>query len=309
MLRLFSALLLLAASSPAPAAETSEPAPLAPRSLLLDVDRAGERIVAVGDRGHVLTSTDQGATWKQSLTPTRAMLTGVSFADAQHGWAVGHDGVILATSDGGGTWQRQDTGDDLDTVYLDVLFLDARRGFVIGAYGRFMTTHDGGKTWSPGKPTEDDMHFNRITRAPDGTLYLIGESGTFLVSDDDGATWQRRELPYEGSLFAAVAIADRGIVVAGLRGNILTSRDRGTTWKENENDVTVLISASVRRADGTIVLAGQGGNFFLSRDDGATFTHWKPANFGTSIAELLPLADGVLSVGEAGVVRHQLPNL
>jgi len=49
--------LLLAAS--APAAETSEPAPLAAKSLLLAVARAGDRLVAVGDRGHVLLSADQ----------------------------------------------------------------------------------------------------------------------------------------------------------------------------------------------------------------------------------------------------------
>ena len=57
------------------------------------------RLVAVGDRGHVLVSADQGATWEQILVPTRAMLTAVAFADAKNGTAVGHDGVILATND------------------------------------------------------------------------------------------------------------------------------------------------------------------------------------------------------------------
>ena len=42
------------------AVESSEAAPLAVKSLLLDVARAGSRLVAVGDRGHVLLSDDEG---------------------------------------------------------------------------------------------------------------------------------------------------------------------------------------------------------------------------------------------------------
>ena len=75
------------------AGENSELAPLAAKSLLLAVARTETSIVAVGDRGHVLLSKDDGRTWAQRLVPTRAMLTGVSFPDALHGWAVGHDGV------------------------------------------------------------------------------------------------------------------------------------------------------------------------------------------------------------------------
>ena len=93
---LLALLLTLTFTLTSGAAETSELAPLAPTSLLLAVARVGDRLVAVGDRGHVLLSADQGRNWTQSLTPTRALLTGVSFPDAQHGWAVGHDGVILA---------------------------------------------------------------------------------------------------------------------------------------------------------------------------------------------------------------------
>jgi photosystem II stability/assembly factor-like uncharacterized protein len=63
-----------------------------------------------------------------------------------------------------------------------------------------------------------------------------------------------------------------------------------------------------RLATGPVVLAGQGGNFSISRDGGSTFTHWKPADFGTSIAAVIDSGDGaVLTVGEAGAVRITLP--
>ncbi len=36
--------------------------------LLLDVTRAGKRLVTVGDRGHILYSDDEGKQWLQALT-------------------------------------------------------------------------------------------------------------------------------------------------------------------------------------------------------------------------------------------------
>ena len=301
-------LFTLALALPPAAAETSVAAPLASQSLLLAVTRAGAKLVAVGDRGHVLLSADQGRTWTQSLAPTQALLTGVSFADAAHGWAVGHDGVIMVTRDAGLTWTRQDSGKDLETVYLDVYFRDANHGFAIGAYGKFVVTADGGKNWTAAKPVEDEVHYNRITEGPGGYLYLAGESGLMLVSRDGGKTWIKAELPYHGSLFGTLPLANGRVVAYGLRGHILRSEDQGTAWVEENSTVQVLIMGGTRLTAGPVVLAGQGGNFFVSRDDGRTFNHWKPADFGTSIADVIDAGDGtLLTVGEAGAVRVTLP--
>ena len=299
--------LALPALSPA-ASEDAEPAPLAVKSLLLAVAKTENSIVVVGDRGHILRSKDDGKTWTQCAVPTRAMLTGVSFPDALHGWAVGHDGVILNTVDGGETWQRQDKGDDLETVYLDVLFLNAQRGFAVGAYSKFIFTEDGGKTWQSGAPSEHDLHYNRLTAAPGGRLFLAGESGSLLISSDTGRTWQPSAVPYDGSLFGYVPVDEKTGVVHGLRGHIFTSVDQGVTWVPNNSEIKALIMGGTRLRSGSIVLGGQGGNFFISRDQGSSFTHWKPTGYGGSVAALVEANDGALIVvGETGVTRLILP--
>ena len=56
-------------------AEWSEMAPLAEHSLLLDVTLAGERLIAVGERGHVLVSDDRGESWRQVRVPTTRIPT------------------------------------------------------------------------------------------------------------------------------------------------------------------------------------------------------------------------------------------
>ncbi len=286
----------------------SEPSKLAARTLLLDITRGGDRFVAVGDRGHVVLSADEGQTWQQAVTPTRAMLTAVSFADAQNGWAVGHDGVIIATTDGGKSWTRQDQRPDLETVLLDVHFLDAKHGFIVGAYGKFLETTDGGQTWRERRIYEEELHFNRISQDPEGHLFIAGESGLILRSEDRGQTWQRSTTPYEGSFYGVRPLSGGVLIAYGLRGHIFVSPDDGETWEERETDVKVLLMSCARLRDGVAVLAGQGGNFYISRDSGRTFRHWKPEDFGTSVADLAVAKDGALiTVGEAGAVRITIP--
>ncbi len=292
------------------AGEQSELAPLAAKSLLLALARTDAALVAVGDRGHVLLSNDNGLTWKQCIVPTRAMLTGVSFPDARHGWAVGHDGVILNTADGGLSWQRQDKGDDLETVYLDVLFLDAQHGFAVGAYGKFCATQDGGKTWVTSTPSEHDVHYNRLTATPGKRLFLAGESGTLLVSTDEGQTWKPSAVPYNGSLFGYVPIDEQSGIIHGLRGHIFTTTDQGVTWASHNSEINALIMGGTRLRSGVIILGGQGGNFFISRDQGASFNHWTPPGFGGSVATVIEANDGaIIAVGETGVSRLTMPAL
>lgn len=306
---LVAALMLVMAGwfSRAPAAN-SEPATLAPKSLLLGLARAGQRIVAVGDRGHVLLSDDQGRTWQQVIVPSNAMLTGVSFGDATHGWAVGHDGVILATADAGRTWHRQAKDEGIDTVFLSVYFRDATHGWAVGAYGKFLTTTDGGATWIAQSPSSLESHYNSINAGPGDSLYLTGESGLLLASTDGGEKWQALDVPYDGSLFGLLPVGQQDLLVYGLRGHVFASTDRGRSWTPRKSASEVLIMTGLQLKSGLVVLAGLGGNFQISRDQGRTFSAWKPTQYNGGVSALLETDDGALLVaGELGVARLTPP--
>src|SRR5882757_8883272 len=57
-------------------------------------------MIAVGEQGEILRTTDAGVTWKRLSSGTAASLFGVSFTDANTGIAVGSQGAILRTVDG-----------------------------------------------------------------------------------------------------------------------------------------------------------------------------------------------------------------
>src|ERR1700682_6601050 len=65
------------------------------RLLLVDAERLGNRIVAVGDRGYIVLSDDGGTSWKRAKSPPAPLLTALDFLDAQAGLAVGHHPALL----------------------------------------------------------------------------------------------------------------------------------------------------------------------------------------------------------------------
>ena len=224
---------VLAASDTSAAAVFAIESPKAAKGLMIDVVHAGKRLVAVGDRGHILYSDDQGSTWAQAKVPTRQLLTAVFFVDDQHGWAVGHDAQILASTDGGATWTQQYQDLNRDAPLLDVWFNDANHGLAVGAYGALIETTDAGKTWndvSERLDNEDQYHLNAIAHVKGAGLFIVGEQGSMFRSSDDGQTWEKLEGPYEGSLFGVISTAQpRTLLAYGLRGNLYRSTDFGST--------------------------------------------------------------------------------
>ena len=298
--------------------ETSLIKPLAARSLLLDGAAAGELMMAVGERGHVLVSHDQGETWRQVEVPTRSTLTAVFLHDGQLGWVVGHDSVILRTRDGGESWERLHWAPELEQPLFDVWFEDADHGFAIGAYGYFLETSDGGDTWNERTIVNEDdqleadpyaftsaadLHLNHIARAGSGRLYIAAEAGGAFRSDDGGATWVALEPPYRGSFFGSLPLADDSVLLFGLRGNLFRSDDAGETWQRLETDTVALLTDGVRMANGPVIVTGLAGTLLVSHDGGESFELAQQAD-RQGLATVLPTPDGgLILVGEFGVNR------
>jgi photosystem II stability/assembly factor-like uncharacterized protein len=281
---------------------------LAQRALVNGLARSGDRLVAVGQRGHVLLSDDQGKSWRQAEVPVSSDLVAVAFPGADQGWAVGHDGVVLRSTDAGGTWTRvldgrqagalmvehykreaANAGDatraaaalkeaerfaaqGAENPFLDIAFENANTGYLVGAFGLILRTTNGGASWQPLLHATDNpkaLHLYAV-RSIGGETYIAGEQGLLLKLDRATGQFRAIELPYKGTLFGVMG-SDRALIVHGLRGTVLRCTDAGRSWQTVPTGLQVGLTASSIDAQGRIVIVSQAGHVLLSRDDGASF--------------------------------------
>lgn len=295
-------LMTLFCVTPSIGSETAVIAPLATHSLLLDAQRVDNALIAVGERGHILISEDNGENWHQSQVPTRATLTGIYFIDRLNGWVVGHDQVILRTIDGGIKWELVYENPEAQSPLLDVIFLDNKHGYAVGAYGQFLESFDGGNSWEGRWISEDDFHLNQIISAGD-RLFIAAEAGYAYRSDDQGQSWTLLEPGYQGSFFGIFAAEGGRLLLFGLRGHLFSSDDAGGTWTAVETGTEASLTSGLRLSDGTLVITGLAGALLTSKDNGSTFAlQQDPDRKGFS--KLLQSADGsIIAVGTFGVTK------
>ncbi|MEL0639525.1 YCF48-related protein [Pseudoalteromonas aliena] len=299
----------------------------AAKTLLTDIIKTDNGLIAVGKHGTVIKSIS-GDIWHQAETvPTQVLLTAVDFSNENNGWACGHDATIINTNDAGVNWQLQQALPELDKPCLDILFENDLKGFAVGAYGMFYQTTDGGKHWqkrfldsllfSDDRDYLNDLkendpegyeaetasilpHFNRIEKTDNG-LMLVGEMGLMARSIDNGETWQRIEEVYPGSFFAIASDSTQEIV-AGLRGNVFAKQSGEQQWRHFDNIKTATINNIINYNKQWLMLANSGVIFHLQ--DGL-LTHEQLAD-GKAILDGVILDNRLIMATEDGIKVKEL---
>ena len=276
--------------------------PLATESMLLDITRSGDTLVAVGERGHVVTSKD-GENWVQAEhVPTRSTMTTV-FSVGNRLWAGGHDAVIITSADKGRTWTRLYFDPDRGQAVMDIYFTDEQNGLAVGSYGLYLETNDAGNTWTESMVDEEsDYHLNSLSYFGDGKWLIAGEAGLSYRSFDNRETWELMDMPYLGSMWGALKTNAECVLFYGLRGHVLESCDFGSSWNEVNTGSESSVSGAAEYDD-LVVLAANSG-VLLIRDDASGFRSYTHSS-GVDFASVISVGDGnFLLVGEDGVHRY-----
>jgi photosystem II stability/assembly factor-like uncharacterized protein len=257
----------------------AEHLPAAASSMMLSATLAGQRVVAVGDHGVVLLSDDSGKSFRQArIVPVSSTLTGVSFADANHGWAVGHWGVIVRTEDGGESWTLQRTDLANDQPLFSVYFRNPNEGWAVGLWSLMLHTVDGGANWNPVKlpppagAKKADLNLYRIFPDAAGDLFVACEQGHVMRSVDGGASWSYLDTGYNGSFWTGVALRDGVLLLGGLRGTIYQSKDAGRSWTASQSKFSSSVTDIVQLPDSSVAAVALDGVSLVSHDDGTTFS-------------------------------------
>lgn len=308
-------------------------------SMQLSLASAGKRLVSVGERGIVLLSDDNGATWRQAKSfPSSVSLTDVVFAGAKEGVAVGHSGGVYRTTDGGETWTGvldgrkaaklalaraeqlkaagsadadrllKDAGylvdDGPDKPFLCVAFSSPQVGYAVGAYGLAFQTRDGGATWAPmidRIPNTGGRHLYDVAFSG-ASVWIAGEQGSVFYSADGGQTFKKIDSPYPGTYFGVIPLGQTALLY-GLRGNVWSVNGGGGGWAQTPLDQAISVTAGLRAKNGDILLGDQAGRLLRSGDGGKSFSEVKGVRL-PSITALIETADGgLIATGPAGPKR------
>lgn len=182
-------------------------------------------IVAVGDHGIIVRSSDGGEHWKRQSSGTRAHLTGVHFFDRYSGLAIGDSGIVLSTFDAGTTWNRQTTAEGADltgmTTYENVVV-------VVGEHGKIVRSNDLGSSWQ--QVLADTTYTLSAVDCSDRVWIAVGWSGLILRSTDAGLTWSTQESGVTEYLGDVSFGSARDVVAVGNEALTLRSTDGGVTW-------------------------------------------------------------------------------
>lgn len=235
-------------------------------------------LVAGGELGNLLLSTDRGQTWSAAkLSKDRqALINQVAFAsDGRLGMAVGHEGWILRTRDAGRSWEEVAFDDNNGAPLMSVARLASGNWIAVGAFGRALRADAEGSHWTPVTlPKEvEDKHLNRVVGSADGKQWLIvGERGLLLRSRDGGENWSQLPAFYNGSFYNALALPAGGWLVYGMRGNIFRTDSFDGAWTRVDMPATASFLGHAVAPDGRIFLVGQGSLVATSNDGGAHFS-------------------------------------
>lgn len=273
---------------------------------LTAITNAGNNLVAVGPRGHILVSEDHGQNWNQVPLPVSSDLVSVRFLNATHGWAVGHDGVVLHSEDGGKTWVKQLDGkqaaaladqyfkravaqgneeikkqqdfvarfveEGADKPFLEVLFLNEKEGFVVGAFNAVFRTRDGGKSWEPlfWRVENPNSYHLYALATHGGQLYAAGERGLLLRWNREQERFIALQSPYQGSYFG---LLDTGkeLIAYGLRGNVYATGDGGSTWRKMATPAPDTVVGGTLLPDGRSLLVTSGGKMLVNKKESDGF--------------------------------------
>ncbi|MFT3767140.1 MAG: hypothetical protein QM820_16710 [Minicystis sp.] len=269
---------------PAPWISVSAPGPLDVRAITRQKDPQG-LMFAVGDKGLLLLSKNQGQMWEPIEPPAGATLHALwgGVPGNPFSYAAGDGGTIRRAPWGSTAWEylQGNTGDSLRGIHGSA---DGKVVVVVGDNGAVRFSFDRGNSWFVGD-TGTNLRLYAVGGLGTPYLYAVGEQGMIFRSKDLGKSWEAVDSG-TGETLHGVWESDNHVVHAvGAAGTILMSKDNGASWLPLPSGTDEDLHAIRGRLPGALYAVGTGGTLLRSTD-GET---WSALQSGTT-NELLAIA-------------------
>lgn len=271
-----------------------------------DMIRLDERIVAVGERGTIVVSEDDGASWTQTHRDEQlpVTLTDVSQVSDQILLAVGHDNVILRSNDGGLSWDQIMRDSELGEPLLGSWSGDGDTVYVLGSFGKFYVSDDQGNSFEATELPIHGEHLSAMDGNGSGHRIVVGEMGLVLRSKDEGESWQKLDPFYDGSLFGVAHLAGERWIAYGMRGNVFFTSDNGDEWASVDvpHELPLYGHAVIQDGD-QIVIVGTAGAYVTVSHQGELIGTGSLGDLGTLTSAVVLPGGELLVGGQSGLTQ------
>jgi photosystem II stability/assembly factor-like uncharacterized protein len=275
------------------------------------------QLVAVGQGGTVIYSTDGGMNWNDGAgIGAGDDLLSLSFSGSTI-VAVGKNGRVVRSLDVGVNWTEENPAAGPDLNRAVATFIDNSIVVAVGkkdgtAFTVFRST-DSGDNWTqlgnPNVPTSGGKNLNAVAFSGDIGVAVGDKNGgnfTFLRTIDKGLNWTQINLAGGNDLYAVSFVTPLDVVAVGKAGVAAYSSDAGATWTKVAPDPSAANLNYITFSGNNVVAAGtQSGGFNLiySQDKGAT---WNTATVNggaaNNINALASSSSIMAAVGNGGTI-------
>ncbi len=247
-----------------------------------------EYVIAVGDGGTILLTSDGGSSWNNIVSGTTQNLNSISIINNSTAVIVGDGGVVLRTTSAGNSWDIINSG--VSDNLLCVSFNGAN-GVAAGTSQTIIYSTDTGETWFTSQTGFFGGGFWGAHMLDANNAYLAGENSIFgplfAKSTDGGQTWDFTAFYLnnnEGRLYGIRFLdQNNGVTAAAVftgEGAISRTTDGGATWNTLPFFSNALygiyfpvLQSSIGYAvggSGTIIKTTDGGANWITQESGTT---------------------------------------
>jgi photosystem II stability/assembly factor-like uncharacterized protein len=280
------------------AVETTKKAPIQRSDQFQSIAGNGKLLISVGSNGVIVSSDNDGASWKRTVLPGTSSLIGLAACPDGSWVALDFYRKVWVADAAASKWDAR----ELTTKSNPLAIACDSKGqyWVVGSRTTVLSSADKGASWKSQDFGEDAILMSiQFFDADNGII--TGEFGNLLTTKDGGSSWQHgKKIPNDFFPHATLFTDSRTGWVSGLAGVILHTTDGGNTWVKQPGGVGAPMYALVKHK-GEMYAMGINGLVLKLTAGEWTLIEGRPAPF---LRSALSLGDkGMLIAGGAGTLQ------
>jgi photosystem II stability/assembly factor-like uncharacterized protein len=240
-------------------------------------------LVAGGNTGFIMRSTDDGETWAKLSQFSNVWWQDMETEQDNDVVAVGDGGSYAVSSDGGATWASYSLGVSANLFDVD---RNGSYGYIAGAGGTLLYLSQNYGNWISASTNVSETLY-AVYDMGDGTAWAGGGSGRLLRVTNGGTSFANLGRVVTDNIRGIYFASSTNGWIVGEKGTFKKTTDGGTSWTSVSVSGLVLQDLYDIQANGdTIVIVGD--KIIIRSDDGGAT--WNAEDFTDSNATFYAVA-------------------